>query len=170
MNILQASKPVKKQPRETAAVTKFVMGPLSVLSWENWMPLITHTKPDVKTEDWKRKPSVSPGFCNDKLYKGESPLAMYEIAVSPPDSTKRYPVYYAVDALWSCFTSPHVKKEVDRIIKAKGTISVRKGSMGKPNDAVFQKAVDFMKLNFDYAWDRRGEDVKKDGFIIAKGT
>lgn len=42
--------------------------------------------------------------------------------------------------------------------------------MGKPNDAVFQKAVDFMKVNFDYAWDGRGVDVKKDGFIIAKAS
>lgn len=166
----KVSKPVKKQPREAAPVTKFVMGPLSALSWDTWMPLITHTKPDVKTEDWKKKPSVSPGFCNDKVYNSETPQAVYEIAVSPPDSTKRYPVFYAVDALWSCFSSAYVKKEVERVIKAKGSISVRKGSMGKPNDAVFQKAVDFMKVNFDYAWDGRGVDVKKDGFIIAKAS
>ncbi|XP_062611577.1 uncharacterized protein LOC134273392 [Saccostrea cucullata] len=164
----KVSKPVKKLPRESAPVTKFVMGPLSVLSWDNWLPLISHNKPDVKSEDWKKKSSVCPGFCNDKVYSNETSQAVYEIAVSPPESTKRYPVFYAIDALWSCFSSPHVKKEVERVIKSKGSISVRKGSLGKPNDAVFQKAVDFMKLNFDYAWDGRSEDVKKDGFIIAK--
>lgn len=40
--------------------------------------------------------------------------------------------------------------------------------MGKFNDVVFQKVVDFMKVNFDYVWDGRGVDVKKDGFIIVK--
>lgn len=50
---------------------KFVMGSFSVLFWDNWMFLIIYIKFDVKTEDWKKKFSVSFGFCNDKVYNSE---------------------------------------------------------------------------------------------------
>lgn len=53
------------------------------------------------------------------------------------DSIKRYSVFYVVDVLWSCFFFVYVKKEVERVIKVKGFISVRKGFMGKFNDVVF---------------------------------
>lgn len=102
---------------------------------------------------------------------------MYEFAVSPPDSSKKYPVcFYSQNGnIWEFCKDKYIQKELERVIKSKGSISVRKGTVNKNDETLFLKTVEHVRNMFDYAWNSnvsketaRKDDLVKEGFIIAK--
>lgn len=163
------------QPREIASIAKFVQGPLSCLSWEQWVPLIAHEK---KTGNWSKGKNGCPGFCNSDFNKQKTTVpVVYEFAVSPPDSSKKYPVYFhsESDNVWELCKDKFVLGEIERVIKAKGSVSVRIGTVNKDDGALFLKTVEHLKNMFDYAWNSnssketaRKQNLVKEGFIVAK--
>lgn len=173
--VKKVKRPKNLQPREIASIAKFVTGPLSCLTWEPWCLLIAHDK--QKSGNWSKGKGACPGYCNSDLSKTDSSVpVMYEFAVSPPDSSKKYPVcfYSGGDVLDFC-KNKHFLSEVERVIKSKGMISVRKGTINKNDDALFVKTVEHINNMFDYAWNSnsskdtaRKTDLIKEGFILAK--
>ncbi|XP_052087161.1 uncharacterized protein LOC127724271 [Mytilus californianus] len=173
---IKVKKPKNLQPREIASIAKFVTGPLSCLSWEQWTPLIAHEKP--RSGNWSKGKGGCPGYCNSDIDKDkDSVLVMYEFAVSPPDSSKKYPVYFYAqnENVWEFCKDKYIQRELERVIKSKGSVSVRKGTVNKNDETLFLKTVEHVRNMFDYAWNSnaskdtaRKDDLVKEGFIIAK--
>ncbi|XP_076070765.1 uncharacterized protein LOC143042366 [Mytilus galloprovincialis] len=173
---IKVKKPKNLQPREIASIAKFVTGPLSCSSWEQWTPLIAHEKP--RSGNWSKGKGGCPGYCNSDIDKDkDSVLVMYEFAVSPPDSSKKYPVcFYSQNGnIWEFCKDKYIQKELERVIKSKGSVSVRKGTVNKNDETLFLKTVEHVRNMFDYAWNSnasketaRKDDLVKEGFIIAK--
>lgn len=173
---MQVKKTKNLQPREIASIAKFVTGPLSCSSWEQWTPLIAHEKP--RSGNWSKGKGGCPGYCNSDIDKDkDSVLVMYEFAVSPPDSSKKYPVcFYSQNGnIWEFCKDKYIQKELERVIKSKGSVSVRKGTVNKNDETLFLKTVEHVRNMFDYAWNSnasketaRKDDLVKEGFIIAK--
>ena len=146
-------KPLIKQRRELASVVKFALHPLNTMFWDDWTTFIMPAKPSIKADAWKKCSGGYPGFYNSELYTDSKQVtAVYEVAVIPPNTKKQYPVYFNIKSLWDNFDTPFVKKEVERVIKSKGSVSIRRGVLKKPSDTAFQKVVEFMAGSFDYPW------------------
>lgn len=160
------------EPRESISGSKFNTGPLSNVRWSPWTAIISPTSGGA---DWSKSHSWCSGHCNGGLYKGDAVTqALYEAAVVPPGSNNKYAVcYVAVEGVpssmvWNCFLTAPVRRQVERVIKAKGSIYVRRGIIaGRSRDSLL-KAEDYIKDNFDYAWrgTRQSTDIRKEGFLV----
>ncbi|XP_060078477.1 uncharacterized protein LOC132557965 [Ylistrum balloti] len=170
----QKTKSSNTEHRENISGSKFSTGPLSNVKWSQWAPIIS-SKADGA--NWSKSRSWCGGHSNESLYKGEgNTQALYEAAVVPPSSNNKYVVTYVVGQgvpavqVWDCFTNSYVRQQVQRIIKAKGAIFVRRGVIaGRAKDSLI-KAEEYIKENFDYAWrgSRRTTEVRKEGFLVSK--
>ncbi|OWF45262.1 hypothetical protein KP79_PYT11285 [Mizuhopecten yessoensis] len=170
----QKNKTSKTEQRENISGSKFSTGPLSNVKWSQWTSIIS---PKSNGADWSKSRSWCGGHSNEALYQGEGfTQALYEAAVVPPGSNSKYVVTYVVGhgvpavRAWDCFTSQQVRQQVQRIVKAKGTICVRRGVIaGRAKDSLI-KAEEYIKENFDYAWrgSRRKTEVRKEGFLVSK--
>ncbi|XP_033745470.1 uncharacterized protein LOC117330983 [Pecten maximus] len=170
----QKKKTSSTEPRENISGSKFSTGPLSNVKWSPWTAVIS---PKSNGADWSKSRGWCSGHSNEALYQGHGATqALYEAAVVPPGSNNKYAVTYSVgegspaDRVWDCFNAPHIRQQVQRVVKDKGAIYVRRGVIaGRAKDSLL-KAETYIKENFDYAWHgrQRTTEVRKEGFVLAK--
>ncbi|XP_069142541.1 uncharacterized protein [Argopecten irradians] len=170
----QKSKSSNTEQRENISGSKFSTGPLSNVKWSPWVGIIS---PKSNGSDWSKARNWCGGHSNEALYRGEQTTqALYEAAVVPPGSNNKYVVTYVAGQgapavrVWDCFNAPQVRQQVQRVVKDKGAIYVRRGVIaGRAKDSLI-KAEEYIKENFDYAWrgSRRTTEVRKEGFVVAK--
>ena len=156
--------------------TNFNTGPLSNMKWSMWNELISNSVPKDKAKNWSKSQKWCSGYCNDNVDKSSSgSAALYEIAVATP-AGKKYPVFYCTTAssanrtVWSCFSKQGIQKEVERVLKDKGSIYVRLGQFIGGSVENLKKADEYITVNYDYCWcsGTRSNDIMKDGMIISK--
>ncbi|XP_041349928.1 uncharacterized protein LOC121369129 [Gigantopelta aegis] len=179
-----------KTKRENIDDTKFQQGATissehsylkKYVVWNPWRVAIKAVRPKNKSRNWRhRKNGI--GYMNRGLYTPvKDTCSMFELGVMVPKSNKIYAVYYKItrrgfkNSIYSfMMKDTEVAKEVDLIVKRRGTIWIRRGFLNISGKLMFKIIREYVRTNYNYAWRSRDPKtgvhrfVKKGkGFLIS---